>query len=254
MIIKEATRFSVIIPAYNEEDILNSTITRVYTALLQFGEPFELMIADDGSEDSTSTIAKQWSERHPEIILVTNKINMGRGAALTKSFYKAKGEFIMYIDADLAIELVILKKIFALLKEDAADIVIGSKHIDGAEVDYPPLRRLCSKSYSLLTKLLLNSTICDYQCGCKGFKKVVIENILPFMRNNAWTWDTEIVIKSQWAGYRIKEIPVKVVNIYGRESKVHLIRDIRRMGLALIKLWAEKYLTKNQLKRFNGDT
>lgn len=247
---QQRARLSIVIPAYNEGGILDNTIKMVHSTISKLNEKFELIIADDGSEDFTHAIAEKWSKKHPEIELVSNAINMGRGAALTKSFYKASGDYILYIDADLAIELSLLEKIISRLKS-GADVVIGSKHMPGAEVNYPLMRKICSKGYSILTQFLLNSNIKDYQCGCKGFKKVVIENILPFMRNTAWTWDTEIIIKSQWAGYKVEEIPAKVKDVYGRESKVHLIRDIRKMGFALLKLWLEKLWIKKRLEKFN---
>ena len=81
------------------------------------------------------------------------------------------------------------------------------------------------------------------------FEKNFETLILPYIKEKGWSWDTEIIVKSEWAGYKVKELPAKVVNVYGRESKVHLFGDIKRMGGNLFKLWKEKKKYKSLLRR-----
>ncbi len=232
-------KYSIIIPAYNEEKIISSTISKVIDFMQSFGKDFEIIIANDGSADSTPAIVTARLEKIPELRLVSNTKNMGRGAALTNAFSNAKGEICVYIDADLAIDLELFPKLMSAI-ENGADIAIGSKHIKGAQVEYPLLRRIASKGYAFLATLLLDSSTWDFQCGFKAFRKDAIQKILPKVHENGWSWDTEVLVKAEWMGYKIVELPAKVVNVFGRESKVNLFKDMQGMGTGLIRLWREK--------------
>jgi len=232
-------KYSVIIPAYNEEKIIGSTIDKLVEFMHNFNKEFELIVANDGSADSTPHIVTARLEKIPELRLVSNPKNMGRGAVLTNAFNSAKGEICVYVDADLSIDLELFPKLMSAI-ENGADIAIGSKHIKGAQVEYPLLRRIASKGYAFMATLLLGSTIYDYQCGFKAFKSDVIKKLLPLVKEQGWSWDTEILVKAEWLNCNIVELPAKVVNVFERESKVHLFRDINRMGSGLMKLWREK--------------
>ncbi|HLC62733.1 MAG TPA: glycosyltransferase [Candidatus Nanoarchaeia archaeon] len=240
-------KYSVIIPAYNEEKIIEDTIDKIYVFLKKQGKDFELIIANDGSVDNTLILAEKKSKRYNELRIISQTPNQGRGAVLTKAFKSIRGEIGVYIDADLAIDLELFPGLMRAI-ENGADAAVGSKHMDASEVDYPFLRRVASKGYSFLTRLFLGSKIKDYQCGFKAFRKDVLKKVLPYIHEKGWSWDTEIVVKSEWAGYKVKELPAKVVNIYERESKVYLFRDIKRMGGNLLRLWLEKKKYKRLLK------
>ncbi len=229
---------TVVLPAYNEEKFIRKT-TEIIENLMEKKEKYEIIVADDGSTDRTKEIIKGMMKKHKNVRMVSNPINMGRGAALTRAFKAARGDIVVYIDVDLAIgEKYILDVVKAI--REGADIAIGSKHIKGAEVAYPKLRRFLSKGYALLARLFLGSRIRDYQCGLKGFKREVALRLLPKIKRKGWLWDTEILVKAGWEGYKIKELPVKVVNVYGRESKVKVLKDTIYMGKGLLRLFYER--------------
>ncbi len=236
----EDLTYTIIIPAFNEEKIIASTIDKVHEFLLKQQKPFEMIIANDGSKDHTAEIVTTKIKHYKELRLVSNAVNMGRGAALTNAFRVAKGKIQIYIDADLAIDLDLFPKLMGALEQEGADIAIGSKHLPHSAVDYPPLRRLASKGYSSLTRIFLSSTIRDYQCGFKAFKKETLNKVLPYIKEKGWSWDTEIIVKAQWLGFKVVELPAKVINIYGRESKVHLFKDIKRMAQGIYRIWKDK--------------
>ena len=96
---------------------------------------------------------------------------------------------------------------------------------------------------------MLGSSVRDYQCGFKAFKRDVILNIIPNVKSKKWSWDTEVVVKAQWMGYTVVEQPAKVVNIYGRESKVKLLKDVKSMGKELLRLFFERFRFK--VKKIN---
>lgn len=235
--------YSIIIPVYNEEKILENTINKIINILENTNNSFEILVSNDGSVDRTDFVITNLSEKHSNIKCVSSKVNQGRGSALHKAFLVAEGKIQLYIDADLAIEPLLLLKVIKEI-EAGADIAIGSKHLKNSEVEYPRVRRFLSKGYSFLVRLLLGTSTKDYQCGLKGFKKEVINILLPKVKDEGWSWDTELIVRAEWAGYTIVEIPAKVVNIFERESKVHLLRDTSRMGLGVVRLFFEKLRQK----------
>jgi len=208
---------SVVIPAYNEEKVIGKTIDVVYDLLRKTERKFELIIADDGSNDSTYEIVNQKRRTYVNLKIVRNKINQGRGSVLKKAFKFGKGDYLIYIDADLAIDLQLFDRLISAM-DNGADVTIGSKHMKISEVEYPPLRRLLSKLYAFLAGQLLSANIKDYQCGFKAFKKKVINSIIDDVKSNGWFWDTEILVRANWRGFNIVEMPAKVVNVYFKES------------------------------------
>lgn len=230
---------SVIIPTYNEEDIIEKSIKSIYRTLKELDRDFELIIADDGSTDNTRRVVEEKFNNVRDIRLITNQVNRGKGAVLSDAFHHAGGDLQIYIDVDLILEINQLKTIINLLEGDAA-IVIGSKHMTDSSINYPKFRTILSRFYSMLARFLLGSNIRDFQCGLKGFRKGTLTELLPNIKNRGWSWDTEILLKATWRGYKIVEIPLKVTNIYPRESKFHLISDSLLMGWELVQLWFEK--------------
>ncbi len=232
--------YSVIIPVYNEEKVISGTIDEVFKFFSSVKKEFEIIIADDGSVDNTVGIVSSKLKQYGCLKLVTNSVNMGRGAALNNALRQAKGKVLVYIDADLAIDLELFPKLVAAIEDSGVDIAVGSKHLRGSVVDYPKLRRLLSRGYSFLARLLLGSTVRDYQCGFKAFKREAILNIIPYVKAQKWSWDTEVLVKAQWLGYSVNELPARVINIYNRESKVKLFSDVKSMGKELCRLFCER--------------
>lgn len=238
--------YSIIIPAYNEAKLIEGTINKLYDFLSKQKKSFELIVANDGSKDATVEIVKDLMKKKKNLRIVSNEVNMGRGAALANAFRNAKGDILVYIDADLAIDLSLFPKLMLEIETSGADIAVGSKHLLYSEVDYPKLRRIASKGYAFFARVLLGAKVRDYQCGFKAFKKDVILDVLKYVKSNKWSWDTETLVKAHWLGYKISELPAKVVNVYGRESKVHLLRDIKNMGGELIRLFFERFNFKRE--------
>ena len=233
-------KYSIIIPAYNEEKIIADTIDKALKFFSNSGKTFELIIANDGSNDGTANIVSSKIAQYRELKLFNNLKNEGRGSVLSNSFKTALGSIIVYIDADLAIDLELFPKLVSAIEEKNVDMAIGSKHLKESMVEYPSVRRIFSKAYSFIARLLLGTSIRDYQCGFKAFRRDAIIKILPYIKSKGWTWDTEVLVKARWLGYNIEELPAKVINIYGRESKVHLFNDVKLMGLGLLRLYREK--------------
>lgn len=235
--------YSLVIPVYNEAKILKNTITLVHDYLHKKKRSYELIIADDGSVDNSVAIIYKLKKRYHGLKIVRNPKNQGRGSVLTKAFSQARGDILAYIDSDLSIDYRLFDTFVTALNK-GYDIAIASKHLSESVVDYPTLRRIASKGYAFLVGFLFGIPIRDYQCGFKAFRKEVIKNVLPSIESKGWSWDTEFLIKAYVHGYKIKEFPATIVNVYERESTVHLLKDSYIMGTFVISLFIRKIFGK----------
>jgi len=229
--------YSIIVPAYNEDKIIRKNVIEIYDFLFKnlSVKDFEIIIANDGSDDQTLKISEALGKENKNIRVVSNALNEGRGSILGKAFMVSKGEICAYIDSDLSINLDLF---WSLVSEIASgsDIAIGSKHLKNSQVDSPLLRKIISKGYSIILQALFHSDIKDCQCGFKAFRKDLIMRILPQIKQKGWFWDTEILLKAKWSGYIIAELPAKVKLLRERKSKVSPLSDIISMGINLVKL------------------
>ncbi len=228
---------SVIVPAWNEAEILKKTLPELHAYLNTLPYTFELIVADDGSTDHTQSIVESLRKKLNGLHHVGYKKNQGKGGTLNHAFSKAKGTYQLFIDADLSIDKTLLAKEIDALK-NGADIAIASKHAKGANVAYPMLRIVASYGFTFLTQCLFNMKLTDFQCGCKAFKREVIKNILPKMKTVGWLWDTEMLVRAHQKHYKIVELPA-TVRPDERKSKVRVVRDTWRMFRGLLALKRE---------------
>ena len=230
--------YSIILPAYNESEVISSSIDAVYSFFRSLNKPFEIIVADDGSSDDTAKIVKSKMKSIKELKLFSNNTNSGKGSVLSGSLPKAKGDIVAFIDSDLAIDIKLFPSMVSMI-HDGFDVVIASKHLKDSDVEYSFLRTIFSNCYDFFTRILLGVNIKDYQCGFKTFTPEVLSKVLPLVRSKSYSWDTEFLVKASWLGFKIKELPAKVVDV-GRKSKVHPFRDAKNMGLELFRLFKEK--------------
>ena len=223
---------SVILPAYNEEKYIQKCFDRVYKVLMDYGEPFEIILEEDGSTDRTPEIIDKIAARYPNVKALHFPNRMGKGFGIKKCFENAKGEYIVLIDADMEYPP---EKIPHLLNAlDGNDIVVGArklwKNIKNRKVRI--IRALLSRFYSALINWLFGVNLLDYQSGFKAFKREVIEEIQPLI-SNGFEIDSEILIKAVNKGFRIDFVPIEYT--YKGNSKVDIIRDPVKMFLSMIK-------------------
>ncbi len=231
------TQVSLVLPAYNEAERLKDTVQQVANTLYKITPSFEIIIAEDGSTDETDRIAKELAKEYLYIKHMHSKDRLGRGKALNRAFKSSDGEILAYIDVDLATDLKHLEELINSISEEGYDFSMGSRMLKESDVKRSFTRLIASKGFNLLTRLLLKSEIKDHQCGFKAFKREPLFDILDEVKDNHWFWDTEILVRAQRRGYKIKELPVKWR--CGSKTKVDLKRDVIGMGTQIIRLWRE---------------
>ncbi len=227
---------SVILPAYNEADRIKNTVERTAEALRDITPSFEIVIAEDGSHDGTDKICETLAKKYDFVTHLHSDERLGRGRAMNRAFRASKGDILCDIDVDLATDMKHLRELVQSIR-DGYDFATGSRMLPQSSVKRPLKRGLASKGFNFLTRLMLGSKLYDHQCGFKSFKRTSLFAIMDTVKDTHWFWDTELLVRAQRAGYKIKEFPVEWK--HGGATKVNLIKDIFGMGSQIFRLWYE---------------
>ncbi|OYT69710.1 MAG: glycosyl transferase [Armatimonadetes bacterium JP3_11] len=230
-----APRLSVVIPAYNEQDRIERTLTRVVEYLDERGEPYEILVVSDGSTDATEAIVHRFAQTHPQVKLVAYQPNRGKGYAVRYGILRARGERILFSDADLATPIEELEKLEPYL-DRGYPIAIGSRPLRESQlvVRQPLYREMAGRAFNKVVQLLAVRGIHDTQCGFKLFTREAAQAVFSRCRLNGFSFDFEALFYAQRLGYPIAEVPIRWMHQEG--SKVRLLRDGLRMVRDLIWL------------------
>jgi glycosyltransferase involved in cell wall biosynthesis len=226
---------SVVFPAYNEANKLETAVAKVAKVLEEFADSYEIIIAEDGSTDGTDKIAAALSESYPFVKHLHGEKRLGRGAALKNAFKQSRGRILVYMDVDLATNIEQLKSLVRTVEEEGFDFAVGSRMLSESKVERNRTRQIASKSYNFLVRVMLGSEVKDHQCGFKAFKREALMELLDEVSACHWFWDTELLVRAFRKGVKIKEIPVDWKG--RRETKVRLLKDSFSMAGQVVKLW-----------------
>ncbi|MFC1974367.1 dolichyl-phosphate beta-glucosyltransferase [Chloroflexota bacterium] len=200
----------VVIPVYNEEHSLPVCIATLSEFLAEhLTNRCRIVIADNGSVDGTLGVARALSEQYANVSCVHIE-QRGRGRALRKTWLESDSDIVSYMDVDLSTKLDVFPELIRFLDE-GYDVAIGSRLMRGSKTTRSFKRELTSRGYNLLIKALFFSSFSDAQCGFKAVKYSVVQEIIPLIRDQAWFFDTELLLLALKKGYRIKEVPVEWV-------------------------------------------
>jgi glycosyltransferase involved in cell wall biosynthesis len=228
-------KLSLIIPAYNEERRIKPTLENLVE---RFNESCEILVVSE-SADKTDNIVLNFSKTAPWVKLITSDKRLGKGGALKKGFENSRGEVVMLLDSDLPVFLSDVENVLSSIGE--TDVAVASREIEGTRIlVYPPLVRVfAGKVFAKLVNILFSLNVKDPQCGCKAFKKEVLEKVLPTVESNGFEFDTELLFWCKKMGYKIEEIPVNWS--YKPGSKLNLFEDTINMGKGVLKLWLKAH-------------
>lgn len=227
---------SVVLPAYNEAGRIEDAVEKTACALRGITPSFEIIIAEDGSKDGTDRISESLAKKYDFVVHMHSDERLGRGRAMSRAFKASRGEIICDIDVDLATDMKHLRELVQSIR-DGYDFATGSRMLPESNVKRPFKRGLASKGYNFLTRFMLGSKLYDHQCGFKSFKRQSLFALMDTVKDTHWFWDTELLVRAQRAGYKIKEFPVEWR--HGGATKVNLIKDIFGMGSQIFRLWYE---------------
>jgi len=233
---------SVIIPAFNEEARLASTLEQVVSQLESMRMTWEVLVVNDGSLDSTAAAAALWSRREPRVRLV-DLSHAGKGAAVRHGMMAAHGEWRFIADVDLSMPISHLPRFFEMADREDAPIVIASREVPGARRFNEPLsRHVVGRIFNVMARLFLVRGITDTQCGFKLFRREAAEALFPLQQLDGFGFDVEILALADRAGFAVRELPVEWH--WAPNSKVTLASGARGFAdLLRIRwnLWLGRY-------------
>lgn len=233
---KEDPYISVVIPAYNEENRIGNTLDNIIEYFGGKNKSLEIIVVDDGSTDETAKITNEYAEKHPFIHLIKKEKNEGKALAVKEGVLSAKGEFILFSDADLSTPINELKSLMKPIREEKAGVSIGSRAIIGSKVEIhqPFYREFMGKFFNKLVQLLALPGVFDTQCGFKLFTRESAMDIFPRMTVTNFSFDVEILAIARARDYHIAEVPVKWIN--SSETKLNVLRDVPRMFMGILQV------------------
>ena len=232
---KESLDCTIVLPAINEADILEQAVKKISQAIKACGCTYEIIIAEDGSTDGTDKKAAELSQSLPCVCHLHSDKRLGRGKALSNSFRQSHGNVLIYMDVDLATDLKHLSQLISAVTVEGYLLATGSRMFSQSKAKRTFTRAFVSKVYNFMVRLILKSKVKDHQCGFKAFQRVMLLSLLDEVDAKHWFWDTEVLVRAQRKGYKVKEFPVEWGST--RETKVKLFHDSFDMGLKIFVLW-----------------
>ncbi len=231
-------QLTVLIPAYNEEARLGATLDTIFACLSPLPYACDVLVVDDGSTDGTPDIVRDYAARGHPITLIGDGVNRGKGYAIKVGLENARGDWVIFTDADLSVPFEEFTRFTTALAE-GAEVAIGSRRMAGAElvVHQPWLRETMGTAFRFLTRrLLVGREITDITCGFKAFTRASARFLAARQTLHDWSFDAEILFVARKHGLRIVNIPVRWRHDEG--TKVHMLRDAVRAlkGLAQIRI------------------
>lgn len=209
---------------YNEAEIIADTAKTLKKYMDEnFGSDYEIIFSNDGSIDGCDKIVNDLNLSNVRV--VGYEKNRGKGHAVRTAFLASMGEYVMFTDSDLAYGADVIKKMISALEESPnTAVAIGSRNIgSNGYNEYTFIRKLASKVYIKIVNIVGGFKLSDSQCGCKAFRGDAAKNIFSRCTVDGFAFDLEAILISQKLGYKIKEVPVKIIN--HRESKVRVFHD-----------------------------
>jgi glycosyltransferase involved in cell wall biosynthesis len=212
----------VTIPAFNESKNLRNCVEKLLLATSRFEDTFRIIIAEDGSTDGTDKIAQELEREYAQVTHLHSAYKLGKGLALTRAFTQTEGDIYAFIDCDLATSMKFFPKLINSIK-DGNDLALGSRYIEGSDINRVVLRDTASRIYNALIRLMFRDQVFDHQIGFKAFSNRIIKEVLMECDSKGWFWDTEIIVRSKKKNYKIIEFPVKWNEKSNGKSQIKMV-------------------------------
>jgi dolichol-phosphate mannosyltransferase len=239
--------FSIVIPAHNEEDCLESTLGHVYETMLREQVPHEIVVVDDGSTDSTWQLLQRLSQSIPSLRPVRNTGEHGFGRAITFGFDHISGDAVAVMMADLSDDAADAVRYWRLL-EQGWDAVFGSRFIQGSRIiDYPAFKLAVNRIANFFLRLLFNIPLNDTTNAFKAYRRTTLDGCRPFLSPH-FNLTVELPLKTIIRGYTWTVIPISWRNRQAGVSKLKLKEMGSRYLFIALYCWLEKYFSRGDYR------
>ena len=208
-VVTQYPSYSIVIPAYNESGRIPATLKQVVACIRERGWDAEVIVVNDGSTDATADVVREFARTAPEVRLIENPGNRGKGFSVRSGLLQALGEVVMFTDADLSSPIEEAERLFAAISQ-GADIAIGSRWLEkGRQTHRQPLyRQFFGRCFNAVTRGIMGLHFADTQCGFKAFTRAAAQTVFQLQTIERWGFDPEILFISLKCGFLIVEVPV----------------------------------------------
>jgi dolichol-phosphate mannosyltransferase len=203
-----AVALSLVIPAYNEEDSIENALDVLDGVVRSNKVSYEIIVVNDGSRDRTLQRALTYARRNEHVKVVSYGLNEGKGNAIKRGFMKTSGEAVVFADSDMDVDLNLVSSYVKALQR--GDIVIASKWHPQSVVEMPFLRKLFSRGFNALVRLLTGVRLRDTQAGLKAIRKSSFVDVFPRLAVKRYAFDVELLTVANLYGLRVVEMPVRL--------------------------------------------
>ena len=234
--------FSIVIPIYNEEDILEESLNNIISICERTDLDYEIIISENGSTDNTKNLARKFEQSNSKIVLIESD-NPNYGEALKRGFLKCNNEIIISFDIDYYSEN-FLKECLCLEEEYAG--LIASKRLNNSEDGRRLIRKLATNFFVYLLKFLFKTKLSDTH-GMKAIKKSFVNDHINLVSSTQDLFDTELLLRIEKSGEKFKEVPAKINEIRPSVSLIYkrIPRTLKSLFKLKINFYRESLNTKN---------
>lgn len=223
-------KYSIVIPAYNEETRIPATLRSVVECIRTRGWDAEVIVVNDGSTDRTAAVVREIARTAPELRLIENPRNCGKGYSVQYGILHASGDVVLFSDADLSAPIEEAEGLFGAIAR-GADIAIGSRWLASSRQTHrqPWYRQFFGRCFNAVTRAVMGLPFADTQCGFKAFTREAAQTVFQLQTIRRWGFDPEILFIALKRGYHIQEVPVSWH--HDRRSRLSYLKD----GLQMLK-------------------
>ena len=226
--VTEHPHYSIVIPAYNESARIPATLQSILSYVRAKGWTTEIIVVNDGSRDTTAEVVREFARTSPEVRLVENPGNHGKGYSVRHGMLQAVGDVVMFTDSDLSAPIEEAELLFAAIAQ-GADIAIGSRWLEkGRQTHRQPLyRQFFGRCFNAVTRAVMGLKFADTQCGFKAFTRDAAQTVFQLQTIEGWGFDPEILFIAVKRGYRIVEVPVSWA--HDERTRMSYLKDGMKM-------------------------
>jgi glycosyltransferase involved in cell wall biosynthesis len=220
--------YSIVIPAFNESARIPATLENVVACIRERDWTAEVIVVNDGSTDATARVVREFAQTAPEVRLLDNPGNRGKGYSVRAGLLQALGEVVMFTDADLSTPMEEADRLFAAIAA-GADIAIGSRWLGASRQTHrqPLYRQFFGRCFNAVTRAVMGMPFADTQCGFKAFTRPAAQTICQLQTIERWGFDPEILFIALKRGFKVVEVPVS----WGHDARTRIsyLRDGAKM-------------------------
>jgi glycosyltransferase involved in cell wall biosynthesis len=227
---------TIVVPAFNEAKRLGRSLEKIKQYIDSKTFPVEVIVVDDGSTDDLQEQLRAGGTAFPAIQLIRNANNRGKGFSVRRGVLEARGQLVVFTDADLSAPIEETDKLQDALERAQADAAVGSRALQREliGIHQPALREMGGRLFNMMVRLATGLKIRDTQCGLKLFRRAATRRAFELQCSERFSFDFELLYLIQRMGGNIVEVPVRWDN--DPATKVHVVRDAIRAFLDLIAL------------------